>query len=254
MPQAGIRSCCNLLTKYRNFLKVCQNQESPLWTKLNEIMNTDEAAYPLFGLLSLSVFSRLIYLRPSGLIMDSANLDLLFSLPMESAILGISGNSVEEFTLPSIVIFEPSIAAYNDVLSSISIETYSDDEFLRHIPQISGVAEEGHLIAKTSAISLENSEFTATDFFKSVSYVHLSDPDFPGPEFDIPSQTVVRARPKLPQHRVIWEMVYEIFREQRMSICGLDLEPFPASVSKEDGPLKPSEGRSGVRTLRRLRR
>lgn len=161
---------------------------------------------------------------------------------------------MEEFTLPSIVIFDPSITAYNDVLSSISIETYSDDEFLRHIPQISGVTEQGYLVAKTSALSLENNVFTATDFFKSISYVHLTDPDFPGPEFDIPSQTVIGARPKLPQHRVIWKMVYEIFQERRMSICGLDLEPFPMMVSKKDVSLEPSEGKSGARTLGRLRR
>lgn len=173
---------------------------------------------------------------------------------MDSAILGISGNSREEFTLPSIVIFEPSITAYNDALSSISVETYSDDEFLRHIPQISGIAEQGHLVARTSAMLLENNELTAMDFFKSISYVRLTDQGFPGPEFDIPSQTVVRAKPKLPQHRVIWEMVYEIFKERRMSICGLDLEPFPVTVSKEDVSLGPSEGKSGARTLRRFRR
>lgn len=254
MPQVGIRSCCNLLAKYRNFLKVCQDSEAPLCTKLKTTLDTDEAAYPLFGLLSLSIFNRLIYLRPSGLIIDSADLDLLFTLPMESAILGISGNPNEEFTLPSIVIFEPSITAYNDVLSSVSIESYSDDEFLRYIPQISGTAEQGRLVARTSAISLEKNQFTATDFFKSISYVHLTDPGFPGPEFDIPSQTVVRARPKLPEQRVIWEMVYEIFKEQRMSICGLDLEPFPVMVLKGDVSLEPSEGKNGFRTLRRLRR
>lgn len=203
-------------------------------------MDTDEAAYPLFGLLSLSIFDRLIYLRPSGLIIDSADLDLLFTLPMESSILGISGNSEGEFTLPSIVIFEPSITAYNGALSAISIETYSDDEFLRHIPQISGIAGQGHLVARTSAMSLEFNELTAANFFKSISYVHLTDPDFPGPEFDIPSKTVVRARPKLPQNRAIWERVYEIFRERRMSICGLDLEPFPVMVSNRAASLEPA--------------
>lgn len=215
-------------------------------------MDTDEAAYPLFGLLSLAIFDRLIYLRPSGLIIDSADLDLLFKLPMESSILGISGSSKEESTLPSIVIFEPSITAYNVALSAISLETYSDDEFLRHIPQISGIAGQGHLVARTSAISLEINEFTTADFFGSVSYVHLTDPDFPGPEFDIPSKTIVRARPKLPQHRAIWERVYEIFREQRMSICGLDLEPFPVMISKGDASLEPVRRKEQAMT--RLRR
>lgn len=159
---------------------------------------------------------------------------------MESSILGISGNSEEEFTLPSIVIFEPSITAYNGALSAISIETYSDNEFLRHIPQLSGNAGQGHLVARTSAMSLEFNKFIATNFFKSISYVHLTDPGFPGPEFDIPSKTFVRARPKLPQNRAIWERVYEIFRERRMSICGLDLEPFPVMVSNRDASLEPA--------------
>lgn len=159
---------------------------------------------------------------------------------MESSILGISGKSKEEFTLPSIVIFEPSITAYSGVLSAISIETYSDDGFLRHIPQISGIAGQGHLVARTSEMSLEFNEITAADFFKTISYVHLTDPDFPGPEFDIPSKMFVRARPKLPQYRAIWEMVYEIFRERRMSICGLDLEPFPVMVSNGDASLETS--------------
>lgn len=170
--------------------------------------------------------------------MDSANLDLLFTLPMESSILGISGNSEKEFTLPSIVIFEPSITAYNVALSAISIETYSDDEFLRNIPQIPGNVGQGHLVARTSAMSLDFNKFTAANFFKSISYVHLTDPDIPGPEFDIPSKTFVRAKPKLPQNRAIWERVYEIFREQRMSICGLDLEPFPVTVTNRDPSLE----------------
>lgn len=225
--------------KIHNFPKGMSELRSSTIYQAQKFLDTDEAAYPLFGLLSLSIFDRLIYLRPSGLIIDSADLDLLFTLPMESSILGISGNSKEEFTLPSIVIFEPSIAAYNGALSAISIETYSDDEFLRHIPQMSGIAGQGHLVTRTSAMSLEINEFTAAEFFQLISYVHLTDPDFPGPEFDIPSKTVVRARPKLPQHREIWERVYEIFRERRMSICGLDLEPFPVMVSKGDVSLEP---------------
>lgn len=156
---------------------------------------------------------------------------------MESSILGISGNLEAEFTLPSIVIFKPSIAAYNVALSTISIETYSDDDFLRHIPQITGNAGQGHLVARTSAMSLDFNKFTAANFFKSISYVHLTDPDIPGPEFDIPSKTFVRVSPKLQQNRAIWERVYEIFRERRMSICGLDLEPFPVTVSNGDASL-----------------
>lgn len=206
-------------------------------------METEEAAYPLVDLLSLTLLNRLIYLKPSGLILDSAKLDMLFTLPMESAMLGISGNPQEEDTIPSLILIEPSKKAYNETLSSIPAGSYSDDQFLRHISFVTDTADQNHLVAKSSAIHLESDRFDATEFIQSTSYVQLSDPGLPGPEFNIPRRQLLRAVPKQPIHRKAWETVYEMFREQRMSVCGLDLEPAPELASKKANTPKESEER-----------
>lgn len=158
---------------------------------------------------------------------------MLFTLPMESATLGITGTSQEEDTVPSVILFQPSKEAYNDTLSSIPAGSYSDDEFLRHVALVTDAANQNHIVAKTSAIHLESDRFNITEFIESTSYVQLSDPGMPGPEYNIPRRQLHRAKPKQPTHRKAWETVYEMFREQRMSVCGLDLEPALESASQK---------------------
>lgn len=203
-------------------------------------MEIEETAYPLVNLLSLTV-NRLIYLKPSGLILDSAKLDRLFTLPMESAMLGIAGSPQDEDTTPSVILVEPSEKAYNDTLSSIPAGSYSDNEFLQHVSLVRGIADQNHLVVKTSAIHLESDRFNVTEFIEFTSYVQLSDPGLPGPEFSIPRRQLLRVKPKQPIHRKAWETVYEMFREQRMSVCGLDLEPAPEIKSENTGANYPKE-------------
>lgn len=123
--------------------------------------------------------------------------------------------------------------AYNETMASIPAADRSDEEFFQHIPLATGSADSTHLAAKTSAIHLESDRFNATHFIESTSYVQITDPGIPGPEYDIPRRQFFRARPKQLLHRKAWEAVYERFREQRINICGLDLEPFPPVVSEE---------------------
>ncbi len=119
---------------------------------------------------------------------------------------------------------------YKETLLSTPAGSYSDDEFLRNIPKFTGTAEQNDLAAKTSRIALESDSFNATQFFEAASYVQLTDPTLPGPEFDLPRELLLRARPKQLQRRKAWETIYEIFRQQRMNICGLDLEPYPVEA------------------------
>lgn len=207
-------------------------------------VETEEAAYPLTDLLSLTLFNRLIYLKPSGLLFDSGKLDMLFTLPMESAMLGFSGNPRDEDAIPSVILVKPSEKAYNDTLSSIPAGSYSDNEFIQHVSLVTDTADQAHIMAKTSAIHLESDRFNVTEFIESTSYVHLSDPGLPGPEFNIPRRQLLRVKPKQPNHRKAWETVYEIFRERRISVCGLDLEPAPEVASEKtivNHPKEPDE-------------
>lgn len=75
--------------------------------------------------------------------------------------------------------------------------------------------------------------FNLTAFEGETTYVRLSDPELPGPEYDVPYADRVRIRPNDEQAREAWEKLYERFRQRRMEVCGLDLEYWERSASAE---------------------
>lgn len=191
------------------------------------IAATAEALYPLTGLLSLTGFNRLIWLRPSGLVRDSDQLDLLFTLPMETPVLGISATNHGGDTEASIVLFEPSKTAYQHVIDSLNEASYSETGFLHDIPMMTDLAEDKvHLVGKTSALQSESDHFDATEFMDITGFIHIFDPNHPGPEYDIPKEKLPSIQPRGVEPRKAWERSYELYRQQRIDLCGLDLEPF----------------------------
>lgn len=198
-----------------------------------------EAKYSLTGLMSLTIFNRLIYLRPSGLINDSSQLDLLFTLPMDTPVLGIAATNHDGGAEKSIMIFQPSLAVYNELTSAFPAENYSDDEFMQRIPAMTDFAEDQvHLVTKTSTLMLAEESFDASEALEATAYIHLSDPDLPGPEYYLSDNLLSMARPTRTEPRKAWERAYELFRERRMDVCGLDLEPVkpdPAQTNTSGG-------------------
>lgn len=219
---------------------------------------TEEERYPLTNLLSLVHYNRILFLQPSGLILDSTPLDLLFTLPMEKPLLGLSPPE-DESMHPAILLFEPSKETYQDVISSLPEGAYPDSDFLQRIP-ITPAPADGEsamtLLAQTAGLDAVDAHFSATKFFDATAYVRLSDPELPGPEYDIPREDYVRAMPLSKQARRAWEGVYERFRDARMEVCGLDLEAAetPAGsaqnvdVARENTVGTHSEGISGFGT------
>lgn len=190
-----------------------------------------ESTFPLAGLLSLTAYNRVVYLPASGLVLDTSGLDHLFTLPMDSDMLGISAGTQDEVTSPSVVLLKPSKEAFQSTLESFSDKKYVEDEFLSSIPLVPDMPEDKvHVVAKTSGLTSGDDSFNATKFLASTSYVHISDPVLLGPEYDAPRESVASARPKKPELQKAWHEVYEKYREMRMDICGLDLEPAPKSA------------------------
>lgn len=188
---------------------------------------TEEERYPLTNLLSLVHYNRVLSLQPSGLILDSTPLDLLFTLPMEKPLLGLSAPD-DESMQPAILLIEPSKETYQDITSSLPEGAYPDNEFLQHVPSTPAPADgEGPmtLLAQTSGLDDVDAQFDALQFLDTTSYIRVSDLDLPGPEYAIPRQDYVRAMPRSKQARKAWEGVYERFRDARVEVCGLDLEP-----------------------------
>ncbi|KAL8921817.1 MAG: hypothetical protein Q9208_005574 [Pyrenodesmia sp. 3 TL-2023] len=194
------------------------------------------SVFPLAGLLSLSAYNRLVYLPPSGLVLDTSGLDHLFTLPMESSMLGISAGSEDESTTPSVVLLSPSKEAFHAALESLPSEDYDEDAFLVKLPLLADLPEDQvHIVAKTSSLRHEDDAFDAADFLDTTSYIHISDSDMLGPEYDSPREMVTSARPRQPQARKAWQDVYEKYRQRRMDICGLDLEPAPKKARPVSG-------------------
>lgn len=195
-----------------------------------------DSVFPLAGLLSLSAYNRVIYLPPSGLVLDTSGLDHLFTLPMESSILGISAGSEDETASPSVVLLQPSKEAFQATLASLLADKYDEDDYMSKIPLLADLPEDQvHVVAKTSTLRHEDDAFDATEFLDSTSYIQLSDPDMLGPEFDAPRQSVAAARPKQPEAKKAWLDVYEKYRQLRMDVCGLDMEPAPKTVKDTTG-------------------
>ncbi|KAL9003909.1 MAG: hypothetical protein Q9188_003247 [Gyalolechia gomerana] len=187
-----------------------------------------ESIFPLVGLLSLSAYNRIIYLPPSGLVLDTSGLDHLFTLPMESDMLGISAGPEDEGSSPSIVLLSPSKESFQATLSSLDSEKYDEDISLRKTPLLADLPKDQvHVVAKTSGLRFEDDKFDAAGFMDNTSYVQISDANILGPEYDTPRQLLASARPEKPEPKKAWLEVYEKYRERRMDVCGLDLEPAP---------------------------
>ena len=188
-----------------------------------------KSIFPLAGLLSLSAYNRIIYLPPSGLMLDTSGLDHLFTLPMDSNILGISAGQGDDAASSSVVLLALSKESFQATISTLNAENYQEEDFLSKIPLLADLPEDQvHVVARTSSLRFEDDTFDATEFLENTSYVQISDMDMLGPEYDTPRSVLALARPEKPQPRKAWQDVYEKYRQQRMDVCGLDLEPMPA--------------------------
>ena len=190
-----------------------------------------ESVFPLAGLLSLSAYNRIIYLPASGLVLDASGLDHLFTLPMESSVLGISAGSAIGSASPSVVLLQPSKEAFQAQLAALPTDKYDEDHYLSKVPLLADLPEDQvHVVARTSGLRFEDDEFDADEFLDSTSYVHIADPVMLGPEFDAPRQSIASARPDKLESKKAWQDIYEKYRVRRMDVCGLDLEPAPKAA------------------------
>lgn len=170
--------------------------------------------------------------------LDTSGLDHLFTLPMESSILGIASGARDKKVLPSIILLQPSNEAFQSTLASIPAGSYNETSHLEKIPLISDMPEDQiHVVARTSDLRLEDRDFNSSKFLEETSYVQFSDSEIIGPEYDISRTNLGPAQPKELQPLRAWQETYRRYMERRMDICGLDLEPIPPDLgaNKQEG-------------------
>jgi hypothetical protein len=107
--------------------------------------------------------------------------------------------------LPDLSLFRKSFAAPESLMSEWSLSI-------------------GNVVYESQRLRDAVDGFNETVFKEATTFVRLSDPELPGPEYDVPYYLRVELRPENAEARETWEDLYERFRQRRMEVCGLDLE------------------------------
>lgn len=219
---------------------------------------SDEESYPLTNLLSLTTFNRIIYLQPSGIILDATPLDLLFTLPMsddQKPVLGLTSPTPSLADRPAILLCEPSPKHYEETVAALPEGAYPDLDFLALVHTIAAPSSEelsshdrphtsANLLAESSSLHHipPSSALNASLFLQTTGYIHFQDEAVKGPGYE-PGNAFRDAAPAASNEaRRAWEGAYERFREGRMGVCGLDLEVDQTPEEEEDDPSSTEEG------------
>ena len=191
------------------------------------------SSYSLASLFSLINYSRVLYLPPLGLVLKVSLLDSLLASPLERPLLALPAALGLPIDSSSLLLVRPSNEEHDHILSSIlSAESSLETPFKNLLVDPGSVRQpsEGErpypLIAQTSALQQLPQDINVKDFWSSTGYARIWDAKVPGPEYDIPQEDLHKVMPNNPPARRIWEELYEKFRDHRMDICGLDLEPW----------------------------
>ena len=199
--------------------------------RANNSLGNIEAAFPLSGLLSLTRFDHVVYLRPSGLIIDSSLLDTLFSIPTNASFTSFSDSSSNSSPLALIT---PSKAAFHTAMASLRGDPFSELSYLHSNTHFLTLpSTPAPLVSRTSSLHNVSEDFESKTFLSQAGYVQLLDEDIKGPEYNIPRDVFLQSRPQPGEARTAWEELYEMYRMRRMDVCGLDLEPMPAIYGPE---------------------
>lgn len=243
---AHIETSRRLLRKAAKEYKVMLQPIDSIQQGNSSVALTEEEKYPLSTLLSLLHYNRLLLLQSPGLILDSTPLDLLFTLPMSTPVLGLSPPGSPK-SHPSLLLLQPSRSTYEEITSSLPEGVYPDTEFLQRVTLESAPTDpefDTRLLAETGLLEEESGKmFNTSRFLDSTGFVRLRDEGVAGPEYDVGRDEFVPAMPRGKEARRAWERVYEIYRERRMDVCGLDLEPVP--VGERNGESNAESGNGG---------
>ena len=176
-------------------------------------------------------FDHILYLRSSGLIIDSSALDTLLSLPTNASLTSFSDSSTAP---PPLTLLTPSRAAFQTAIATLRGNPSSEHAYLRRNTHFLALpSTPAPLVSRTSALHNASEDFDAGTFLSQAGYVQLFDEDIKGPEYNIPRDVFLQSRPRPGEARSAWEELYEMYRMRRMAVCGLDLEPMPAVFGPE---------------------
>ncbi|KAL5119289.1 hypothetical protein ACEQ8H_002776 [Pleosporales sp. CAS-2024a] len=191
------------------------------------------SSYSLASIYSLTEFERMIYLHGPGTVLDASALDSLLAFSKSEPMAAFPKTPERKDMSTSLLLMHPSTETFKTLKAQRAAQSMSDEElFQSHFAAPESLLAEwcvarGNLYYESQSLRDAADEFNATAFEASTTYVRLVDADLPGPEYDVPYAERVRARPKQRAADEVWSRLYDDFRQQRMAVCGLDLEAMP---------------------------
>ncbi|KAI9879611.1 MAG: hypothetical protein M1830_007971 [Pleopsidium flavum] len=233
----------------RRLLKMAADRYGVVLRAMEPMVDDPDAglsssAYPLAGLLSLTSYNRILYLQPSGLLLNSTKLDGLLATSSKKAWAAQPASASDAEMSTRLLLVTPSKEDFNRAHDQLVAGSISDSQLLARLmpgreplPASPADQEYNGIVAETSYLHNQAQDLNATSFLTSTSYVYFSDPNIPGPEYDIPHRLFLQDAPSESEARRVWESMYERFRELRMNVCGLDLEPMPREEPNETSVL-----------------
>jgi hypothetical protein len=187
-------------------------------------------------------YERLIHLQGPGLLLDASALDSLLAFSKSEPMAAYPATPEREDLSTSLLLVHPSVETYRRLKDLRKSQPMTDLNLFRRsfaVPEslISKWSlSMGNVVYESASLRNAIEGFNATVFEQATTYVRLSDPEIPGPEYDVPYYKTAAIRPSNQEARAVWEGLYENFRQRRMEICGLDLEVWtPPDLRAETG-------------------
>ncbi|KAJ4986692.1 glucose N-acetyltransferase [Stagonosporopsis vannaccii] len=194
------------------------------------------SSYSLATLYSLVDYERLIYLQGPGVLLDASSLDSLLAFSKSEPMAAYPATPERTDMSMSLLMVHPTQASFQQLKAMRASTPTSDLELFRKtFHGAESLISEwslsmGNVVYESQALRTVGDGFNATAFEQSTTFVRLADPEIPGPEYDVPYSTRVKLRPENEQAQEAWSRLYERFRQQRMEVCGLDLEYYSPLV------------------------
>jgi hypothetical protein len=195
-------------------------------------VNTAES-YSLASVYSLVDYERILYLQGPGVLLDASALDSLLAFSKSEPMAALPAAAEKDNLSTSLLLVHPSKEMFGQLKTLRASKPMSDLDMLRSTftgPEsliAEGSMSMGNVYYESQNLRAPVDEFNATAFEEATTFVRLSDPEMPGPEYDMPYSDRVKLRPKNREAEEVWSRLYEDFRQQRMDVCGLDLEYMP---------------------------
>ena len=188
-----------------------------------------ESSYSVASIYSLLSYDRVLLLSTPGTILDATPLDSVLAYAPGASLALLQKDERSGVNETDLVLAMPETEAYTALMDARSSLMSQDTLMQTSLPDtlvLDSSTDGTKLVSSISALHDVSADFNMTAYLSSAAYIRFSDPKLPGPEYEVPYADVVRARPKNKDADWVWTKLYGNFAQDRMDICGLDLEPW----------------------------